>query len=249
MPQNPLCPLSTKPTHSYFPHPWLTETIETLHSDLRAVEGKSPRDPADLKTINLSFPPHQASLVPKLHSTAPTLTHRSPLRLSTGASTPWARLFALMSSSITAMLMLHSYASQLVYQTYPHGGRITNYSYIFQIQNLWLSQPNPLSIKISIYNCLFTRGCRIVSVFQSCHINLYIKKIRPFLTQYATQHLVQSVVISHTDKGNSLTVGLPACMVIPAWLVFNQPQRLHVIPLIDLQWLPMAAQIKLLSLA
>src|SRR4029434_7406782 len=104
----------------------------------------------------------------------------------------------------------------------------------------------------------------IASVSRSCHFALYnIRKIRPYLTQYATQLLChtecpaklrgQTLVRSRLDYCNALLTGLPACVVKPlqmiqnaaARLVFNQPKRAHVTPLlIDLHWLPVAARIK-----
>ena len=59
------------------------------------------------------------------------------------------------------------------------------------------------------------------------------------------------------DYCNALLTGLPACVVKPlqmiqnaaARLVFNQPKRAHVTPLlIELYWLPVAARIKFKSL-
>src|SRR4029434_388270 len=59
------------------------------------------------------------------------------------------------------------------------------------------------------------------------------------------------------DYCNALLTGLPACVVKPlqmiqnaaARLVFNQPKRAHVTPLlIELNWLPVAARIKFKSL-
>src|SRR4029434_2902355 len=98
----------------------------------------------------------------------------------------------------------------------------------------------------------------IASVSRSCRFALYnIGKIRPYLTQYATQLLVQTLVSSRLDYCNALLTGLPACVVKPlqmiqnaaARLVFNQPKRAHVTPLlIELHWLPVAARIKFKSL-
>uniref|UniRef100_A0A8C6P425 Reverse transcriptase domain-containing protein n=1 Tax=Nothobranchius furzeri TaxID=105023 RepID=A0A8C6P425_NOTFU len=101
----------------------------------------------------------------------------------------------------------------------------------------------------------------VASVAHSCRFALYnIRKIRPYLTQHATQLLVQSTVISRLDYCNALLTGLSGCTVRPlqmvqnaaARLVFNQPKRAHVTPLfIELHWLPLAARIKfkLLTLA
>lgn len=98
----------------------------------------------------------------------------------------------------------------------------------------------------------------IASVTRSCRYILYnIRKIRPYLTQYATQLLVQAMVISRLDYCNALLTGLPACAIKPlqmiqnaaARLVFNQPKRAHVTPLLkELHWLPVSARTKFKSL-
>uniref|UniRef100_A0A3B1JJG4 Reverse transcriptase domain-containing protein n=1 Tax=Astyanax mexicanus TaxID=7994 RepID=A0A3B1JJG4_ASTMX len=98
----------------------------------------------------------------------------------------------------------------------------------------------------------------VASVARSCRFALYnIRKIRQFLTQQATQLLVQAVVISRLDYCNALLTGLPACVVKPlqmiqnaaARLVFNQPKRAHVTPLlIELHWLSVDARIKFKTL-
>jgi len=73
----------------------------------------------------------------------------------------------------------------------------------------------------------------ITSFSRSCRFALYnIRKIRPYLTQYATQLQVQTLVSSRLDYCNALLMGLPACVVKPlqmiqnaaARLVFNQPK-------------------------
>ncbi|XP_053497706.1 uncharacterized protein LOC128618216 [Ictalurus furcatus] len=98
----------------------------------------------------------------------------------------------------------------------------------------------------------------ISTTARSCKFILYnIKKIRPYLTEQATQILVQALVISKLDYCNSLLSGLPASSIKPlqitqnaaACLVFNQPKRTHVTPLfISLHWLPVAARIKFKAL-
>ncbi|KAI2647987.1 hypothetical protein H4Q32_026596 [Labeo rohita] len=84
-----------------------------------------------------------------------------------------------------------------------------------------------------------------------------IRKIRPFLTEQATQLLVQALVIFRLDYCNALLAGLPSCTIKPlqmiqnaaARLVFNEPKRAHVTPLfITLHWLPVAARIKFKTL-
>ena len=79
---------------------------------------------------------------------------------------------------------------------------------------------------------------------------------RPYLTLYATQLLVQTFVSSRLDYCNALLTGLLACVVKPlqmiknaaALVVFNQPKRAHVTPLLmELHLLPVAARIKFKS--
>src|SRR4029434_10637788 len=67
----------------------------------------------------------------------------------------------------------------------------------------------------------------------------------------------RDVLVEQTHTLSHQSTGLPACVVKPlqmiqnaaARLVFNQPKRAHVTPLlIDLHWLPVAARIKFKSL-
>ncbi len=51
----------------------------------------------------------------------------------------------------------------------------------------------------------------ITKTTRSCRFALYnIKKIRPFLSEHATQLLVQALVLSRLDYCNALLAGLPA---------------------------------------
>ncbi len=113
-----------------------------------------------------------------------------------------------------------------------------------------------LTLTIVCYQLTFKE--HIAKTAQSCRFALYnIRKIRPFLTEHATQLLVQSLVISRLDYCNALLAGLPSNTIKPlqmiqnaaARLVFNEPKRAHVIPLfVSLHWLPVAARIQFKTL-
>ncbi len=75
---------------------------------------------------------------------------------------------------------------------------------------------------------------------RSCKFALYnIKKIRPFLSEHATQLLVQALVLSRLHYCNDLLADLPASSIKPlqliqnaaARLIFNEPKRTHITPL------------------
>ena len=98
----------------------------------------------------------------------------------------------------------------------------------------------------------------ITAVTRACRFFLYnIQRIRPFLTSYSTQLLVQAMVLSHLDYCNSLLAGLLASAIrslqliqnAAACLVFTVPRYYHVTPLLsDLHWLPVIARIKFKTL-
>ncbi|XP_030645138.1 uncharacterized protein LOC115825445, partial [Chanos chanos] len=113
------------------------------------------------------------------------------------------------------------------------------------------------NLGVTLDNQLTYSG-HIAAVTRSCRFALYnIRRIRPFLTQQATQLLVQALVISRLDYCNVLLAGLPACAIRPlqlvqnaaARLVFNLPKHSHVTPLLTaLHWLPVAARIQFKTL-
>ncbi|XP_067268944.1 uncharacterized protein [Pseudorasbora parva] len=120
--------------------------------------------------------------------------------------------------------------------------------------NIHLDKPN-LGV---IFDDQLSFKDHISKTARSCRFALHnIRKIRPFLTEHATQLLVQALVISRLDYCNALLAGLPSCAIKPlqmiqnaaARLVFNEPKRAHVTPLfISLHWLPLAARIKFKAL-
>ncbi len=71
----------------------------------------------------------------------------------------------------------------------------------------------------------------------SDHIkNVNIKNIRPFISEHASQLLVQALVLSRLDYCNALLADLPGSFIKPlqliqnsaARLIFNEPKRMHV---------------------
>ncbi len=98
----------------------------------------------------------------------------------------------------------------------------------------------------------------IAKTARSCRFALHnIRKIRPFLTEHATQLLVQALVISRLDYCNALLAGFTASTIKPlqmiqnavSRLVFNEHKRAHVAPLfVSLHWLAVAACIKFKTL-
>ncbi len=92
----------------------------------------------------------------------------------------------------------------------------------------------------------------------SCRFALFnIKKIRPFLSEHASQLLVQALVRSRLDYCNALLAGLPDSSIKPLQLIqnaaarfiFYEPKRIHVTPLfINLHWLPVAVCIQFKAL-
>ncbi len=98
----------------------------------------------------------------------------------------------------------------------------------------------------------------ITKTGRSCRFALFnIKKIRPFLSEHASQLLVQALLLSRLDYCNALLAGLPASSIKPLQLIqnaatryiFNEPKRMHITPLfINLHWLPIAAHIKFKAL-
>ncbi|XP_066552430.1 uncharacterized protein LOC136718573, partial [Amia ocellicauda] len=91
----------------------------------------------------------------------------------------------------------------------------------------------------------------IIMLMRTCRFFLSnIRLIRPFLADYSTQLLIQSLVLSRLDYCNSLLAGLPASTTRPlqliqnsaARLVFSLPRFAHTTPLLrSLHWLPIAA--------
>ncbi|KAI4888442.1 hypothetical protein NFI96_002289 [Prochilodus magdalenae] len=68
-------------------------------------------------------------------------------------------------------------------------------------------------------------SAHIANLTRSCRFLLYnIRRIRPFLSQEATQLLVQSLVISRLEYCNSLLAGLPLRAIRPCnWFRTLQP--------------------------
>ena len=102
------------------------------------------------------------------------------------------------------------------------------------------SSPSARNLGVVMDNRL-SLSKNITVVTRTCRFFLYnIQRIRPFLTTYSTQILVQAMVLSRLDYCNSLLAGLPASAMRPlqliqnvaARLIFNVPRCMHTTPLL-----------------
>ena len=117
--------------------------------------------------------------------------------------------------------------------------------------------PSARNLGVMMHNRL-SLSENITAVTWTCRFFLYnIRRIRPFLTTYSTQLLVQAMVLSHLYYCNSLLADLSASAIRPlqliqnaaARLIFNVPRYTHTTPLLtDLHWLPVMACIKFKTL-
>ncbi len=97
----------------------------------------------------------------------------------------------------------------------------------------------------------------IAKTARSCRFALFnIKKIKPFLSEYASTTPCSSSW-SRLDYCSARLAGLPGSSIKPLQLIqnaaarfiFYEPKRMHVTPLfINLHWLPIAAHIKFKAL-
>ncbi len=94
----------------------------------------------------------------------------------------------------------------------------------------------------------------IAKSIRSCRFVLFnTMKIRSFLSEHASQLIVQALVLSRMDYCNALLAGLSAKPLqliqnAAARFIFNEPKIMHVTPLfINLHWLQTAAHIKFIK--
>lgn len=120
---------------------------------------------------------------------------------------------------------------------------------VFQVSHTIQHQ---ISVKLGSSLLLLTKHARHIQVYwshficsQSSRFALYsIRKIRPYLSEYAARLLVQALV-SRLDYYNALLAGLTACTLKPQQMiqnlsarwVFNEPQKKahdsHLSPLVS----------------
>ncbi len=128
------------------------------------------------------------------------------------------------------------------------------YDFMIQLGSSTISTSASVRNLGVIFDDQLTFKEHIAKTARSCRFGLHnIRKIRPFLTEHAAQLLVQAIVISRLDYCNALLAALPSNTIKPlqmiqnavAQLVFNDPKRAHVTPLVvSLHWLPVAARIQ-----
>ncbi len=91
-----------------------------------------------------------------------------------------------------------------------------------------------LPVRLINHNSLTARNLdqltfseHIAKTARSCRFALFnIKKIRPFLSEHASQLCVQALVLSRLDYCNALLAGLPASSIKPLQLIQNAAARL-----------------------
>ena len=106
----------------------------------------------------------------------------------------------------------------------------------------------------AILDCEMCMSQHINSTIRSCYSHLrQICHIRPYLTQSATETLINSLITSRLDYMNALLFGLPDSSIHKLQLVQNsaakvilmKKKRDHVTPLLQgLHWLPIDFRIK-----
>ncbi len=117
----------------------------------------------------------------------------------------------------------------------------------------WWLRRDPPHMIVKRFGCTAVHNKALYKCFIHSMLHSFIKKARPFLSEHASQLLVQALVLSRLDYCTALLAGLPACSIKPLQLIqnataryiFNEPKRMHITPLfINLHWLPIAARIK-----
>jgi len=80
----------------------------------------------------------------------------------------------------------------------------------------------------------------------------WVKKVRPFLTDYAAKAIIHALVISRLDYCNAVLVNLPDCVIsrlqglmnAAARVITRTPRRASITPVLEsLHWLPVYARI------
>ncbi len=108
-----------------------------------------------------------------------------------------------------------------------------HYNFTFQLYTSTIT-PSKIAIHLGVMlDDQLTFSDHIAKMSQSCRFALFnIKKMRPFLSEHASQLLV----LSRLDCCNALLAGLPASSIIHlqliqnvvAILIFNEPKRMQV---------------------
>ena len=179
----------------------------------------------------------------------PTSDSTIPSRISTCLS-------AISSWMHSHHLKLNLSKSDLLF--FPSSSPSSDLSISVPLESTTLSPSSSAkNLGVTLDPCL-SYSQHISTLARTCRFFLSnIRRIRPFLTNYATQLLVQALVLSRLDYCNSLLAGLPASATRPlqliqnsaARLVFSLPRFAHATPLLrSLHWLPITARIQFKTL-
>lgn len=106
----------------------------------------------------------------------------------------------------------------------------------------------------AVFDSQLTMVEQVGATCRSCYMHVRnIGRIRPFLSQSATEKLVHAFISSKLDYNNALLYGLPTTLIgklqkiqnCAARIVTRTCKRAHITPILSsLHWLPVAARIK-----
>ncbi len=103
-----------------------------------------------------------------------------------------------------------------------------HHNFTFQLGSSTIT-PSKTSRNLGVVIDKLTVSDHIAKTARSCRFALYnIKKIRPFLSEHATQLLVQALVLSRLDYCNSLLAGLPANSFKPLQLIQSSHCKINI---------------------
>ncbi|KAI7813775.1 reverse transcriptase [Triplophysa rosa] len=222
-----LCPLTSRPSRASPSAPWLSDVLCEHRAMLRSAERKwcKSKEPADLGLYQSLLSSFSADV-----SSPKTQYYQAKIKDSPDSRTlfkTFSALFCPPAPSPPSNLTADNFASLFVKKT-------TTISSQFPVPELlviptYTKIHHNFSIQLGSSTITSSRTARnlgvviddqlnftdqVASTTRSCRFILYnIRKIRPFLSEHATQVLVQALVLSRLDYCNALLAGLPVARI------------------------------------